>query len=311
MPLRVSIMIPTYNQASYIGEAIASALAQDYPYLEVIVGDDASTDCTRDVVSRFKDPRLKYVRNPENLGRTGNYRNLLFNHASGDFVVNLDGDDYYTAKDFISEAVKLIEDNLNVMIVSARATTKTQDANYISQTPGNSVVPGMHLLKMLPSAQYSLMHMTSLYARQPAIECDFYRSSALSSDWESLYRLALLGNVVYIDKNVGVWRLHGMNSSQSNERFVWLDNLTIWSSIYDAGRESGLGGVTCRYLSAKCVVYYSCWLLEAVPLCGFRGQFQFFGEIFSIDKIAAILLILNKSYLRKFKVVFLEFQKLH
>lgn len=41
---RVSIAIPTYNQAQFIGQAVSSALMQDYPNLEVIVVDDASTD---------------------------------------------------------------------------------------------------------------------------------------------------------------------------------------------------------------------------------------------------------------------------
>jgi len=52
-PVVVTIMIPTYNQAEYIGEAIASALAQTYPVLEVLVGDDASTDDTPQIIARF------------------------------------------------------------------------------------------------------------------------------------------------------------------------------------------------------------------------------------------------------------------
>ena len=91
--LKVTIMIPTYNQAGFIRDAIDSALAQNYPELEVIVCDDASSDETYQVVASIQDRRLKYIRNPINLGRTNNYKNLLHNHAIGDFVVNLDGDD--------------------------------------------------------------------------------------------------------------------------------------------------------------------------------------------------------------------------
>ena len=122
--LKVTIMIPVYNQARYIREAIDSALMQTYSNLEVIVGDDASTDATAKIVAEINDPRLRYMRNSNNLGRTGNYKNLLYNHATGDYVVNLDGDDYYTDPDFISEAVKLIKDDPKVVMVTARASWK-------------------------------------------------------------------------------------------------------------------------------------------------------------------------------------------
>ena len=67
--IKVTIMIPTYNQAVFIREAVDSALAQTYSNLEVIVGDDASTDGTQEIVAKINDPRLKYVRNVCNLGR--------------------------------------------------------------------------------------------------------------------------------------------------------------------------------------------------------------------------------------------------
>ena len=49
---KVTIMIPTFNQAAFIGEAIGSALAQTYSNLEIIVGDDASTDATPEILAR-------------------------------------------------------------------------------------------------------------------------------------------------------------------------------------------------------------------------------------------------------------------
>jgi len=82
--IKVTIMIPTYNQSAFILNAINSALDQNYPNLEVIVGDDASTDTTSEILKTIDDSRLKIVRNTFNLGRVGNYRNLLYNHASGD-----------------------------------------------------------------------------------------------------------------------------------------------------------------------------------------------------------------------------------
>ena len=61
---KVTIMIPTYNQAKYISKAIESALSIDYSNIEVIVSDDCSSDNTEEVVSKYlSDNRYKYIKN--------------------------------------------------------------------------------------------------------------------------------------------------------------------------------------------------------------------------------------------------------
>ena len=60
---KVTIMIPTYNQAKYISKAIESALNIDYSNIEVIVSDDCSTDNTEEVISKYlEDNRFKYIK---------------------------------------------------------------------------------------------------------------------------------------------------------------------------------------------------------------------------------------------------------
>ena len=56
----VSVIIPAYNQAHYLGEAIRSALSQTNPHLEVLVIDDGSTDATAQVAAQFRDERVQY-----------------------------------------------------------------------------------------------------------------------------------------------------------------------------------------------------------------------------------------------------------
>ncbi|HEY0997824.1 MAG TPA: glycosyltransferase family 2 protein, partial [Gemmatimonadaceae bacterium] len=90
---RVSVAVITYNQAAFIGECLASVLAQDYPELEVVVADDGSTDGTRGVVEEVArgDARVKLLTGP-NLGITGNANRGL--HATtGELVVIIAGDD--------------------------------------------------------------------------------------------------------------------------------------------------------------------------------------------------------------------------
>lgn len=92
--VRVSICIPSYNAANYIGETIASVLSSTYHNVEIIVSDDASTDNTREAVQRFEDKRILFLGNGTRLGVPAN-RNRALRKASGEFVGLLNHDDLY------------------------------------------------------------------------------------------------------------------------------------------------------------------------------------------------------------------------
>jgi glycosyltransferase involved in cell wall biosynthesis len=86
---RVSVVIPCYNQAHFLSEAITSVLAQTYPPFETIVIDDGSTDATSDVARQY--PSVRCIRQP-NQGLAG-ARNAGLALCTGDYVVFLDADD--------------------------------------------------------------------------------------------------------------------------------------------------------------------------------------------------------------------------
>lgn len=89
---RVSVVITTFNQASYIGEALGSVLVQTYPLHQIILVDDGSRDDTRAVVAPYRD-RIRYVRQA-NHGVAG-ARNAGVAAADGDLIAFLDGDDVW------------------------------------------------------------------------------------------------------------------------------------------------------------------------------------------------------------------------
>ena len=89
----VTIGMPTYNRRhGYFPQALQSALAQDYPNLEVVVCDNASTDGTQEYMEAMTDPRLRYVRHAENIGANANFNSCLEN-ADGHFFLMLHDDD--------------------------------------------------------------------------------------------------------------------------------------------------------------------------------------------------------------------------
>lgn len=92
----VSIVVPAYNAEKYIADAIESVLRQTYPYFELIIVDDASTDRTAEVVQSFSDQRIKLIRHASNKG-PGAARNTAIEAASGKWMAVLDADDQWKA----------------------------------------------------------------------------------------------------------------------------------------------------------------------------------------------------------------------
>jgi len=88
----VSVCIPTYRGAKHLAETIQSVLGQSFTDFELLVLDDASPDETADVVARFADPRLTYLRNESNIGAQANWNRCLA-HARGRYVKLLPHDD--------------------------------------------------------------------------------------------------------------------------------------------------------------------------------------------------------------------------
>jgi GT2 family glycosyltransferase len=90
---KVSIIIPAYNQAEYVAEAIQSVLDQTYTDFEIVVVNDGSTDQTHEVLSTFKDQRIKYFWQP-NRGLPA-ARNSGIRASSGEILAFLDADDKF------------------------------------------------------------------------------------------------------------------------------------------------------------------------------------------------------------------------
>lgn len=95
---KVTVCVATYNQQPYIRDCLLSILMQDCPTdLEILVGDDCSTDRTGTIISEVAEMhpgRLTILERTENLGPSKNYQDMI-RRASGDYIAHIDGDDYW------------------------------------------------------------------------------------------------------------------------------------------------------------------------------------------------------------------------
>ena len=107
---RVSV-IPAYNHARYLDEAIRSVLAQDYPYVELIVIDDGSTDATHEVLQQYAG-QFQIIRQ-QNSGQSATL-NRGWQISSGDVLGYLSADDTLHPR-AVSRAIAVLKDNLNAV----------------------------------------------------------------------------------------------------------------------------------------------------------------------------------------------------
>ena len=133
----VSIGIPTYNRERLIGRAIESALNQDYPNIEIVISDNASTDATSEVCRRYaqEQPNVRYVRQPRNLGAIRNFDEVL-RQSSGQFFMWL-GDDDWLDPNYVRLALARL--NLNPEVRWSAARPSTTQAAFIRDLARSSV----------------------------------------------------------------------------------------------------------------------------------------------------------------------------
>lgn len=135
----VSVIIPTYNRAALIGEAIASVLNQSFADFELIIVDDGSTDDSASVILSFDDPRLIFLRQ-ENRGRSA-ARNAAIARARGKYVAFLDSDDTFLA-DKLERQVAYMELHPEVGMVYTSALCIDETGNpldghaYVAEREG-------------------------------------------------------------------------------------------------------------------------------------------------------------------------------
>ncbi|MHB8539533.1 MAG: glycosyltransferase family 2 protein [Candidatus Acidiferrales bacterium] len=113
--MQVSVVMPAFNRAWIIGEALQSVFAQTFEDLEVIIVDDGSTDNTAEVVASFTDPRLKYIKKDQNTGCAAAY-NTGIRAAAGEYVSTLDSDDLWKP-DKLEREVRFLDTHREVQAV--------------------------------------------------------------------------------------------------------------------------------------------------------------------------------------------------
>ena len=219
---KVSICIPTYNRAHILPYAVNSVLNQTFSDFELLICDDASPDNTAEVVAQWDDPRINYIRHPQNIKRSRNMRSG-YDAAQGKYFIKFDDDDALTST-FLERAVAVMETQPNIdfvctdhWVINARnerdeAATAANSAKW-----GKDRLPEATISDLLKETfvNQSLQVGSTLFRKNCLADVDFMRFEADGcEDFDLLVRLAVAGKTGYfIPERLMEYRFHGGQTS--------------------------------------------------------------------------------------------------
>lgn len=208
----VSILMPTYNQAHFIRDAIESVLRQQHTNFELIIVDNASTDNTANVVGEFIDDRIQYIRNQKNIGMVANFRKAL-EHSSGDYVCFLSSDDWIEPQ-FLNWATQVLDSHRECVFAFCGVNTfGISNKQYVWPLP--EIIPGREFVQESLSRGKNLVHLCSCLARRHNVS-EVGIEPLIFFDWTLWLRLALRGSVAYTPRLLANYRIHGNNETRQS-----------------------------------------------------------------------------------------------
>lgn len=217
--VKVSVCIPTYNGAKYVGEAIASVLAQTFGDFELIIVDDCSTDSTQEVIASFRDKRCRYFSNSERLGLPRNWNRCL-ELCRGQYVCIFHQDDVMIL-DNLERKVQVLESNPAVGFVYSEAFQIDSEGNQLSDRwiEGNPqqdcIRTGLEFFETSMLGTVNLVNCPSVVARRECYDQlgGFDTRLVFTADWEMWMRIALFYDVAFIAEPLVRYRWHASNET--------------------------------------------------------------------------------------------------
>ncbi len=207
----VSVVIPCYNQAHFLGEAIESVLSQSYAHFEIIVVDDGSTDNVSEVAHRY--PEVCYIRQ-DNQGPSG-ARNRGLRESKGSYLVFLDADDRLLSE-ALDVGVGYLESHPECAFVSGRHKRIAADGQVLWVQPPPPLVEGDSYAELL-RGNYVGIPAKVVYRRSVfELVGGFDTSLRFCEDYELYLRIARDFPVCYHDKVIAEYRWHDTNTGRNS-----------------------------------------------------------------------------------------------
>lgn len=209
----VSIVLPVYNGEQYLSKSIESVLSQTYKNIELIIVNDCSTDSTAEIIDNFirKDKRVKCINNPTNL-KLPESLNVGFSAAKGKYYTWTSDDNLYKPE-AIEWMVNYLNQNVDVDLVSC-IFDLIDEKDHLVGTSNQFYVKKRHWSDLV---YYNNVGACFLYRNSIAkLVGEYDKKLFLAEDYDYWMRLAIVGNIKYVDENLYSYRIHSQSLTSMN-----------------------------------------------------------------------------------------------
>lgn len=228
---KLSVLLPVYNGAAHVGDAVASVLDQTFADFELLILDDASPDDSAAIAESFGDARVRVVRNEENVGQVATLNRGL-RAASGEYIARLDQDDVCLPARF-ERQVAVLDADPSVAVVGTWIDVVDDDGRVVdalrTTIDGLADAVFLTLVNRLPIAHPSVMVRT-----RPVLDAGGYDEAVrYCEDMDLWRRLLLAGRGIRVvpepllryrvhagQQSLRHWDEQQANNDASLERFI-------------------------------------------------------------------------------------------
>lgn len=222
-PIKVSVLVPAYNDARFLPECLDSILAQDSSDFELLISDDCSTDGTAAIIAHYaaRDPRIRWWRNPVNLRQGGNL-NLCLREARGEFIKFVFTDDKLLEKSALRQMVNILEQNPTVSLVASASNVIDSQSELIEKRNyfrRSCVLDGKRVILQCLEQNGNIIGEPSLAMfRKRQATRGFDEQFSQGLDLEMWFHLLEQGQFAYIAEPLCAFRRHSAQQTEINRR---------------------------------------------------------------------------------------------
>ena len=222
----ISVIIPSYNHAAYIGHAVESVFSQSHTDFELIVVDDGSTDNSLEVLSGFNDPRLRILTQPNQGAHAAINRGLRA--ATGEYLAILNSDDLYHPLR-LEKMLEVLKTDRQVGLVGSYIDIIDRDGKslgikhgyadsspWLLEVPERSFRAGNDLHKALLTENYWSTTSNFVFSRQWFDTVGEFRPLRFTHDWDFALRTARVARMVLLPEILIRYRVHATNTIRND-----------------------------------------------------------------------------------------------
>ena len=265
---KVSVLIPTYNYAFCIDDAIQSVLNQEYQDFEIVIIDDCSKDNTDEVVQKYlSDPRIRYYKNEVNLGLVGNWNKCL-SYARGEYIKFLCADDKFR-EDLLRKFVEVMEQYPNVSLVVCNKTMFGGGPSVTVQLPFQKLKSGREIIYDTLNSKGWLGEPSSVMFRKSNLHVGPFKAGLIwLPDWEMWIRQLTTGDCYIIPEPVVYIRNHSQQLTKKVMKYFinYQEEYELCKAIKeDNGYKIDKSGIDMEAVMKKCAINCAKAVYKLIP----------------------------------------------